>query len=80
MQDNYKDTFSNVAQGKKTVAETLHSNFGHSLPKIFIRNLSYTYNFSLTPSILSMHVIHTRGYALIPTQAIRKWIYLSTTW
>lgn len=63
-----KNTFSNVAQGKKELlAETFHSNFDHSLPKIFVRNLS--------SRITHTHTI-THGYALIPAQTIRKWIYL----
>lgn len=52
---------------KELLAEMFHTNFDHSLPKIFVRNLSSR----ITHTHTLMH-----GYALIPAQTIRKWIYL----
>lgn len=76
----HKNTFSNVAQGEKKglLAETFHSNFDHSLPKIFVHNFS--------SRITHIHTLHTyihtyidilaHGYTFTPAQTIRKWIYL----
>lgn len=64
-----KDTLSNVARGKRLSQRRSIQISTTLFLKYFVRNLSYAHFLFLTPTFLSMHIIHAHTIRIRTTRA-----------